>query len=90
MDWKAGGPALMHRCRYTIHPHSSPMESTSPTNGTNCLHYQQTILRHQNINDLARSEKALLEPPEPLRNRIESGKRNEENAETAFASYTAN
>ena len=47
-------------------------------------------ISYENINDLARSEKASLEPPEPLRNRFESGKRNEENAETAFASYTAN
>jgi hypothetical protein len=46
-------------------------------------------ISYENINDLARSEKASLEPPEPLRNRFESGKRNEENAETAFASYTA-
>ena len=46
--------------------------------------------RRENAIDLARSEKALLEPPDASVYRLESGKRNEENAETSFASYAAN
>ena len=43
----------------------------------------------ENVNDLAGCEKVLLEFRTSV-HRIESGKRNEENAEMAFASYAAN
>ena len=56
---------------------SEPMIATEP------------MVSQENINDLARSKKAL-ELPDANVSRIESGKQHEENAEMAFARYSVN